>query len=200
LTVINRSYDKAAALAEEVGGSAIAFHQLREALGRTDILISCSGAPHCIIEPEVIRQSARADSSQPMVLIDIAVPRDIDPAVKDIEGITLYDIDDLNSVVNSNRNKRGREADKAASIIDSEVNAFTEWQNSRDKAPTIKALVGKAEDIRVAQLTRTMEEIPGLSAEDQQRLDAMTRAIVKKILHSPISTEESERQSCPSDP
>lgn len=188
LTVINRSYDKAAALAGEVGGSAIAFHQLREALGRTDILISCSGAPHCIIEPEVIRQSTRAGSSQPMVLIDIAVPRDIDPAVKDIEGITLYDIDDLNSVVNSNRNKREMEADKAAAIIESEVNAFTEWQNSRDKAPTIKALVGKAEEIRVAQLTRTIEEIPNLSAEDQQRLDAMTRAIVKKILHSPIST------------
>ncbi len=187
LTVINRSYDKAAALAEEVGGSAIAFHQLREVLGRTDILISCSGAPHCIIEPEVIRQSTRAGSSQPMVLIDIAVPRDINPAVKDIEGITLYDIDDLNSVVNSNRSKREMEAGKAATIIESEVNAFTEWQNSRDKAPTIKALVGKAEEIRVAQLTRTMEEIPNLSVEDQQRLDAMTRAIVKKILHSPIS-------------
>jgi glutamyl-tRNA reductase len=187
LTVTNRSLSKAASLADEVGGTAIAFHQLRETLAHTDILISCSGAPHYIIEPEVVRQSTNARSGQPMLLIDIAVPRDIDPAVKEVAGVTLYDIDALNSVVNSNRELREMEAGKAVAIIEAEVDGFAEWQGSRDKAPVIKALVGRAEEIRVGQLTRTIGEISTLSLEDQERLDAMTRAIVKKILHSPIS-------------
>ncbi|TET17810.1 MAG: glutamyl-tRNA reductase [Dehalococcoidia bacterium] len=187
VTVTNRSYTKAAALASEVGGTAVPLHQLGEALGRADILISCSGAPHYIIEPEAIRQAVGARSSQPILLIDIAVPRDIDPAVRDVEGVILHDIDDLSSVVKANRELREREADKAAAIIEDEVSRFIDWRNSRDMAPMIKALVGKAEEIRTTQLARTLEEIPGLSAEDRERLDAMTRAIVKKLLHSPIS-------------
>ncbi|MEE8174470.1 MAG: glutamyl-tRNA reductase, partial [Dehalococcoidia bacterium] len=91
------------------------------------------------------------------------------------------------SVVKANRELREREADKAAAIIEAEASRFIDWRNSRDMAPMIKALVGKAEEIRTTQLARTLEEIPGLSAEDRERLDAMTRAIVKKLLHSPIS-------------
>ncbi len=192
VTVTNRSYPKAAALASEIGGTAIPLHHLGEALSHTDILISCSGAPHYIIEPEDIYQAAGARSSQPILLIDIAVPRDIDPAVRDMEGVILYDIDDLNSEVKENRRLRKREADKAAAIVEAEVTRFMDWRNSRDKAPVIKALVDKAERIRAAQLARTLKEIPSLSAEDRERVEAMTRAIVKKVLHSPISHLKSQ--------
>jgi glutamyl-tRNA reductase len=188
VTVTNRSLSKAEGLALEIGGRAIPFHKFAEALGRADILISCSGAPHYIIEPDVIGRVAKARSSHPILLIDIAVPRDIDPAVKGIEGAVLYDIDDLNSVVKENRREREREAEKAKAIIEAEVRGFMEWRDSRGKAPVIKALVDKAERIRSAQLARSLKEMPGVTPEDEERLEAMTRAIVKKILHSPISS------------
>ena len=187
VTVVSRSYDKAATLASEVGGTAIPFHRLGEALGNADILISCSGAPHYIIESDAIRQAVQARSAQPLLLIDIAVPRDIDPGVKDIEGVILYDIDDLNSVVESNRQLREQEMTRAAAIVEAEVSKFMAWLSSRDKAPIIKALVGKAEQIRTAQLARTLGKIPSLSPEDQELLDIMTQAIVRQVLHSPIS-------------
>ena len=187
VTVVSRSYDKAATLASEVGGTATPFHRLGEALGYADILISCSGAPHYVIESDAIRQAVQARSAQPLLLIDIAVPRDIDPGVKDIEGVVLYDIDDLNSVVESNRQLREQETTRAAAIVEAEVSKFMAWLSSRDKAPVIKALVGKAEQIRTAQLARTLEKIPSLSPEEQELLDIMTQAIVKQVLHSPIS-------------
>jgi glutamyl-tRNA reductase len=185
--VTNRSYDKAEDVASEIGGIAVPFHQFADALGRADILISCSGAPHYIIEPESIQKVAATRSSHPILLIDIAVPRDIDPSVRELQGVILYDIDDLSSVVQENRELREREAGRAMAIVEADVRKFLEWRASRDKAPVIKALVDKAEDIRSAQLARALREIPHLAAEDEERLEAMTRAIVKKMLHSPIS-------------
>ena len=187
VTVTNRSHDKAAALASEIGGTAIPLHRLGEALCSTDILISCSGAPHYIIEPEAIVQAVGARPSQQILLIDIAVPRDIDPSVRDMEGVMLYDIDDLNSIVKENYHLRKEEAENAAAIVEAEVRRFMDWRDSRDKEPVVKALVDKAEQIRSAQMTRTLKEIPNLSADDYERLDNMTRAIIKKLLHSPIS-------------
>lgn len=187
VTVTNRSYDKAAALASEIGGNAIPLHCLGDALCFTDILISCSGAPHYIIEPEVVRRAAEARSSQPILLIDIAVPRDIDPSIREMDGVILYDIDDLNSIVKDNCQLRKKETDNAATIVEAEVRRFMDWRDSRDKEPVVKALVDKAEQIRIAHLARTLKEIPGLSEKDHERLDIMTRAIVKKLLHSPLS-------------
>ena len=128
-----------------------------------------------------------ARSLRPLMAIDIAVPCDIDPAVKDIEGVTLYNIDDLSSVVEVNHHLREQETEKATAIIDAEVSKFVDWRKTRDMAPIIKALVDKAEEIRTTQLSRALGEIPDLSAEDRGRLDAMTRAIVKNLLHKPIS-------------
>jgi glutamyl-tRNA reductase len=187
VTVVNRSHSRAAALAEEIGGTAIPFHQLKEELCSCDILISCSGAPHYIVDPEVVEEAVQGRDSRPLLLIDIAVPRDIDPEVRQVEGVVLHDIDDLSSVVQTNRGLREMEADKATAIVEAEVGKFVELCNSRDKAPVIKALVKKAEQIRSAQLTKAIEEIPDLSEEDRLRLEAMTRAIIKKVLHSPIT-------------
>ncbi len=186
VTVANRSYSKSAALAAEVKGAAIPFHQLSEALSQADILISCSAAPHYIIKPPIVRQVMGARPSRPLMAIDIAVPCDIDPEVKNIEGVTLYNIDDLSSVAEVNRQLREQETEKATAIIEAEVSKFMDWRNTRDMAPIIKALVDKAEVIRTTQLSRALGEIPDLSAEDRGRLDAMTRAIVKNLLHKPI--------------
>jgi glutamyl-tRNA reductase len=186
--VRNRSFEKAEALASEIGAMAVASDGLAEALLRADIVISCSGAPHFIIKPESMREAVEARTSHPILLIDIAVPRDIDPAVRGIEGVILHDIDDLSLVVTGNREVREREAGKAEDIIEAEVQRFVEWRESRNKAPVIKALVDKAERIRSAQLARALKGMPDVTPEDEERLEAMTRAIVKKILHGPIST------------
>jgi glutamyl-tRNA reductase len=187
VTVANRSYSKSAALAAEVKGAAVPFQQLSDALSQADILISCSAAPHYIIKPPLVRQVMGARPSRPLMAIDIAVPCDIDPEVKDIDGVTLYNIDNLSSVAEVNLQLRERETTKATAIIDAEVSKFMDWRNTRDMTPIIKALVDRGEEIRTAQLSRALGEIQDLSAEDKVRLDAMTRAIVKNLLHKPIS-------------
>jgi glutamyl-tRNA reductase len=187
VTVANRSYSKSAALAAEVKGVAVPFQQLSEALSQADILISCSAAPHYIIKPLLVRQVMEARPSRPLMAIDIAVPCDIDPGVKNIDGVTLYNIDNLSSVAEVNLQLREQETTKATVIIDAEVSKFMDWRNTQDTTPIIKALVDKAEEIRTTQLSRALGEINDLSAEDRVCLDAMTRAIVKNLLHKPIS-------------
>jgi glutamyl-tRNA reductase len=185
LIVTSRSYEKALALASAHGGKAIPFHHLKEPLIEADILISSSGAPHFILEPSVVAEAMQSRPHRPLVLIDIAVPRDIDPRVKDIENVYLYDIDDLETVSGSNRRQREKEKEKVMTIIDAEVAKFMPWWHSLDAVPTITALVSKAERIRRTQLTRTLSRMQ-MSDEDRAAIDAMTQTIIKKILHDPI--------------
>ena len=185
LMVTSRSYEKALALASAHGGKAVPFHHLKEPLIETDILISSSGAPHFILEPSVVAEAMQSRPHRPLVLIDIAVPRDIDPRVKDIENVLLYDIDDLETVSGSNHRQRAKEKEKVMTIIDAEVAKFMSWWHSLEAVPTITALVSKAERIRRTQLTRTLSRMQ-MSDEDRAAIDAMTQAIVKKILHDPI--------------
>ena len=185
LIVTSRSYEKALALASAHGGKAIPFHHLKEPLIEADILISSSGAPHFILEPSVVAEAMQSRPHRPLVLIDIAVPRDIDPRVKDIENVYLYDIDDLETVSGSNRRQREKEKEKVITIIDAEVAKFMPWWHSLDAVPTITALVSKAEKIRRTQLTRTLARMQ-MSDEDRAAIDAMTQTIIKKILHDPI--------------
>ena len=185
LMVTSRSYEKALALASAHGGKAVPFHHLKEPLIEADILISSSGAPHFILEPSVVAEAMQSRPHRPLVLIDIAVPRDIDPRVNDIENVLLYDIDDLETVSGSNHRQRAKEKEKVMTIIDAEVAKFMSWWHSLEAVPTITALVSKAERIRRTQLTRTLSRMQ-MSDEDRAAIDAMTQAIVKKILHDPI--------------
>jgi len=185
LMVTSRSYEKALALASAHGGKAVPFHHLKEPLIEADILISSSGAPHFILEPSVVAEAMQSRPHRPLVLIDIAVPRDIDPRVKDIENVLLYDIDDLETVSGSNHRQRAKEKEKVMTIIDAEVAKFMSWWHSLEAVPTITALVSKAERIRRTQLTRTLSRMQ-MSDEDRAAIDAMTQAIVKRILHDPI--------------
>ena len=185
VAVTSRSYEKALALASAHGGNAVPFHNLREALTETDIVISSSGAPHFILDSSLVAEAMRPRTSRPLVLIDIAVPRDIDPAVKDIENVHLRDIDDLRNVSGANHRQRAKEKEKVMEIIDAEVPKFMARWLSQHAVPTITALVSKADKIRRSQLNRTLSRIQA-SDEDRNAIDAMTQAIVKKILHAPI--------------
>jgi glutamyl-tRNA reductase len=195
VAVTSRTYERAAALASQLGGEAIPFHRMEEALSASDIVVSSSGAPHFILEPSVVAEAMRIRPHRPLLLIDIAVPRDVDPRVKDIDNTFLHDIDDLNELSEMNLQQRQGEVDKVMAIIEAEVADFMAWWSSLEVRPIIAALADKAEKIRSAQLTKALSQMQGLSAEEQERIEAMTRAIVKGILHDPINRLKRDEQA-----
>jgi glutamyl-tRNA reductase len=186
ITVTSRSYEKASALAKTLGGSSVDIGSLGQELIGCDIAISCTGAPHFILDLKTMEKAMSARSNRPLVIIDIAVPRDVDPEVRRLSNLFLYYIDDFTHISEINRKRRETEIQKATEIIESEVKRFaSRWQTMEVK-PVISSLVGKAEAIRQAQLKLTLKKLRRLSTEERQSLEAMTRAIVQKILHDPI--------------
>lgn len=185
--VTNRTPGKARELAAELGGEAVPFADLNKAVAGADIVISATGAEGFVLGLEAIHNIMAARDGRPLLLIDIAVPRDIDPRVREIRGVHLYDIDDLQQVADANLRQRAGEAEKVEAIIDEEIERFNAWRHSLEVVPTISALRQQAEDSRRAELERTMKHLSNLSPEEQRRIGAMTSAIVKKILHRPIS-------------
>ncbi|MDO8490640.1 MAG: glutamyl-tRNA reductase [Dehalococcoidia bacterium] len=186
ILVTSRSYDKAAELASGVGGQAVAFHLLGQALSSASIVVSCSGAPHFILDSTAISEAMKTRPDRKLLLLDIAVPRDVNPEVKSIPNVLLYDIDDLKEVSESNRSYREAEVGKVTAIVEAETKDFSGWWKALEVRPTITALVGKAEKIRQAELARTLSKMPALSTEDQQRIEAMSASLVRKLLHDPI--------------
>jgi glutamyl-tRNA reductase len=186
ITTTSRSYEKASALAKSLGGSSVDIGSLGQELTGCDIAISCTGAPHLILDLKTLENAMSARANQPLVIIDIAVPRDVDPAVGRLNNVFLYDIDDFTHISERNRKQRETEIQKAMEIIESEVKRFTSRWQAMEVKPLISSLVGKAEAIRQAQLKMTLKKLRRLSTEEQQSLEAMTEAIVQKILHDPI--------------
>ncbi|MDO8473804.1 MAG: glutamyl-tRNA reductase [Dehalococcoidia bacterium] len=185
--VMSRSVEHAEELANSLGGKALPYHKLKEALAETDIVISCTGSPHFVLEPSALADAVKLRNGIPMLLIDIAVPRDIDPAVKTLDNILLYDIDDLECVAKTNRRLRESEVSKVAEIVDEEASRFMATWKARQATPAITALLSKAEAIRAEQFEKTIKGMAGLSAEERAKLEAMSKSIVQKILHSPVS-------------
>jgi glutamyl-tRNA reductase len=186
ITTTSRSYEKASALAKSLGGSSVDIGSLGQELTGCDIAISCTGAPHLILDLKTLENAMSARANQPLVIIDIAVPRDVDPAVGRLNSVFLYDIDDFTHISERNRKQRETEIQKAMEIIESEVKRFASRWQAMEVKPLISSLVGKAEAIRQAQLKMTLKKLRRLSTEEQQSLEAMTEAIVQKILHDPI--------------
>ncbi len=186
VTVMSRTFERALSLASTLGGKAMPFHQMGEALARTDIVISCSGAPHYIIERPTVEQVMNKRPESPLMFIDLAVPRDIDPEVKLVSRAHLYDIDDLNEICDQNRSQREKESGKAEILVQEEVDKFMQWWESLDTVPTIAALLQKAEAIRQEQLRKSLPRLKSLDEADQAQIEAMTRAMIKKIFHDPI--------------
>lgn len=185
--VTNRTYERAVRLAEEFDGRPVNFEDLFDQLHKADIILSSTGATHFIIGPKDVEEVIRRRKHKPMFFIDIAVPRDIDPKVNSVENVYLYDMDDLQGVVASNLQQRGKEAEKAEQIIDQEIGQFFKWLSSLEVTPTIVALRSKFEETRQAELAKTLAAWKELPPDGQKRLEALTSAIINKLLHTPTS-------------
>jgi len=183
--VANRTFEKAVDLAEEFGGTAVRFEDLHDYLVITDIVISSTGAPRTIIQADDVKKLMGRRKYQPMFFIDIAVPRDIDGAVNDIDNAYLYNVDDLQAVVNSNVKERAKEAEKAEEMVQREVGTFQKWVSSLQVKPTIVSLRKKVEGIRESETEKALARMSNLSDKDRQQVKSLANAIVNKILHGP---------------
>jgi glutamyl-tRNA reductase len=187
LIVANRTFDRAVELAREFRGMPVPFEDFARYLHIADVIIGSIAADQYVLLPAQVQDVLRQRKYRPMFLIDLSVPRTFDPRINDLDNVYLYDIDDLGGVAEENRDQRGREAEKAQAIVEEEVDAFWKWLASLDAVPTIVALRDKMEAIRKAELKKTLASLRDLSPQEQEALDAMTTAIVNKILHGPIT-------------
>jgi glutamyl-tRNA reductase len=190
ILVSNRTAERARRMAEEFQGSVVPqvidFGQLYEAASRADIVISSTGAPHPIFRPEHGHAFMHQRRNRPMFFIDIAVPRDVDPEMNKLDGIFVYDIDDLQQVAVTHMEERGRQAVDAETLIAAEVERFHERQRTVNAAPAIVALQKKAEEIRMAEIRRIHSRLGTLTPEQLAAVEALTRGLVNKFLHPPM--------------
>lgn len=184
--VASRSKAKASSLANELGGVGFSLNSLAEELGTANMVVACAAAPHWVLRVDHVETAMRNRNGSPLVLFDIAVPRNVEPAVKDMRNILLYNIDDLTQICDSNRKLREGEIKKAEEIIASEVTDFISWWQTLDVRPLVSALMSKAEAIRQEQLNKTLKKLRPLSDDEKADLEAMTKSIVTKILQGHI--------------
>ncbi len=194
ITIASRSEERASILAAMLGGSSISLDNLKPELTTSDIVISCTGAPHSILKVSTIDEVMSTRPNRPLVIIDIAVPRDVEPEVKQVSNVFLYDIDDLTQVSELNRQQREGEIEKAGEIIADEVSKFVSWWQAFEVRPVVSALMKKAEEIRCAQLNKTLRKLPSLSDEERANIEAMTKSIVQKLLHQPLQNLKKNKE------
>jgi glutamyl-tRNA reductase len=186
ILVSNRTQERARRMAEEFKGRVIPFEQLYEAASEADIVISSTGAPHPIFRREHGQAFLHRRRNRPMFFIDIAVPRDVDPAMNKLDGIFVYDIDDLQQVAAAHMEERNREASDAEALIANEVERFQQYQRTVNVAPAIVALQRQAEEIRQSELRRMQTRLGTLTEEQVAAVEALTRGLVNKFLHPPM--------------
>jgi glutamyl-tRNA reductase len=184
--VTNRTRTRADLLAEEFGGRAIDYEGFLGVLPEIDIVIASSGAPHFILTSGEMREVINRRRNRPMFLIDIAVPRNIEPAVNALEGVFLYDIDDLGRVVTSNLEARKNVAEQAEEIIDEEVQRMLVRLKTREVTPVIVDLQEHLEQVRASEVERLRTKLGSLTPQQEEAIEAITRGIVNKIAHTPI--------------
>ena len=185
VVVANRTVSTACAVAGRFGGRGVGFDHLQGELGAADVVISSTDAPHRVVRREQVAEAMASRPGRPLVLIDIAVPRDIDEAIAELRDVTLYDIDDLQRVVEDNLNGRRQEAARAEQLVQSEVARFQHWRRTNRAEPAVRALWERAEQLRQSELTRATASWASLSPADRDRLDALTRSLIKRLLHEP---------------
>jgi glutamyl-tRNA reductase len=185
--VANRTYDRAIGLAHKFHGQAIEFSRLYDTCERADIVITSTGSPHFIFKREHGEQFLSRRKNRPMFFVDIAVPRDVDPEMNRLDGIFVYDIDDLQQAVVSHVSDRKKEADKAEIIVDGEVQKFQARLQTIDVVPTIVSLHEHLETIRQAEIDRVRGRLGPMSPEQELAVEALTRGIINKIMHTPVS-------------
>ena len=186
LIIVNRNQEQAKSLAKTFRGRVVSYEYMIDWMKESDIVISSTSAPHFIINEEKMKKVMEEREGRKMFLIDIAVPRDIDPEVKKLQGVYLYNIDDLQEVLDSNMKERELAAKKAKKIIDEEACEFQCWLKARMVVPMIKALRERAEEVRTEQLDRAMEKLKGLSDKEKKVVENLSKNIVNSFLRDPV--------------
>jgi glutamyl-tRNA reductase len=179
--VANRSLDRAEQLARPLGAEPLPLERIGEELGRADVVLSSTSAPGFVLEREQVERVLPARKGRPLFLIDVAVPRDLDPAIDELDACYLYDIDDLETVVADSLASRRREVAQAEAIVAAEAERFRAWQASLEVVPAIASLRARAEEIRLAELQRAR----GLSERERRAAESITARVLDKLLHLP---------------
>ena len=183
--VANRHYDRAIVLAQRFGGNAVRFEELPEQLEAADIVVSATNSPHHIVERDDLAQVMATREGRPLLLVDIAVPRDIGPECREIAGVSLHDIDDVQQIVERNASGREAEARRAEPILAAEQDRFERWLASLEVVPTITSLRERADEVVRRVLAENDGRWESLTEADRERLDAMAKAIASRLLHEP---------------
>jgi len=187
LIATNRTFERAVELARALQATPVPFDQFPRYLPMADIVIGATAAPGFVLGEQAVQEALRERKGRPMFCIDLSVPRSFDPRINGLDNVYLYDVDDLARVAEENLGERAREAEKAEHIVTEEVESFWRWLGHLEVVPTIVALRDKVEAIRLGELQKTLGQLKELPPRERQAMEAMTTAIVNKILHTPIA-------------
>jgi glutamyl-tRNA reductase len=195
LLVCNRDAAKALALAQEFSGRQVPFEGLEDHLVAADIVLTSTGAQHAIITRTQFEPLRKRRRYRPLFIIDIAVPRDVEPALGEIDGVFLYNLDDLQDVVSKTQSQRKDVIASAHGIVEQHVEAFILWHRQRELGPAIRRLHERYHNIAKEELTRTLNKLPNLSPAEREHLEELSRRIVNKLLHDPVQVLRHADQS-----
>jgi glutamyl-tRNA reductase len=185
IQVVNRTRPRAQALADRIGGRAVGFEQLAVALTEVDVLLTSTGAPEPLLRVEDLIPVLEQRAGRPLLIVDVAIPRDVEPAVRRLDGVTVLDLDDLRAFARAGLEERRREVARVQSIIDEEVSAYASDALAREAAPLVAALHARGEDVRTGELDRFRARLDGLDERQREAVEALSRGIVAKLLHEP---------------
>jgi glutamyl-tRNA reductase len=185
IIVANRTYERGCELSREFNGRAIRFEDFPAELVHTDIVICSTGASTFVLRKEHMQKVMKERKQKPVFIIDISVPRNVDPGINDMDNVYLYDVDDLQGVVDSNISERQKEAAKAEAIVEDEIETFRKWMLTLNSVPTVIALRERAEAIRKDELERFFNRFPSLGEKERKAIEGMAGAIINKLIHAP---------------
>jgi glutamyl-tRNA reductase len=185
--VVNRSHDRGAELAAAIAGQYLGWDQLDDALARADVVITSTGATQPIIEPRMMKSIMRRRRGRPIFMVDIAVPRDVDPKVGRLDSVYVYDVDDLQKILGQNLQARGHEAEAAGVVLEQEITAFLQWQRARSLNPVIRDLREHARSIAEREVEKALARLGELDPDQREAVAALGHAITQKLLHRPLT-------------
>ena len=192
--VANRTYESGEKLAKEFNGRAVRFDDFIHEIVNTDIVICSTGASKYVLMKEQMQKVMKERRHKPVFIIDISVPRNIDPSINDIDNVYLYDVDDLHGIVDTNKLERQKEAEKAEGIIAEEIEIFQKWLASLDSVPTVVALRDRADAVKKEEVEKLLNKLPSLGEKEREAVEYMANAIINKLMHPPTAAlkEDSE--------
>jgi glutamyl-tRNA reductase len=193
--VTNRTRERAEELASELQGKVIDFEGFVDELQYIDIVICSTGARQYVLLKDQVNRVMKERKQKPMFIIDIAVPRNIDPEINDLDNVYLYDVDNLQGIVDTNVQERAREAEKAELIVKEEIGTFLKWTESLAATPTIVALRNRAEEIRKGELEKTFQKLGPMEEKKLRAIEQLTASIVNKLIHPPTAALKSENEN-----